>query len=345
MARSRLVTIPKREPIKIGHYTLHEKGLDVDGDPTYDEHERVGDFISRAHEASGWWLADWLRYGETRRDWKERLEAAEGASRLTRKTLMNVRSIGAIEPSRRRDDLEFGMHEPVAGLEPNEQSRWLERAAEEGWDRNELRREIRAAGRRAVIEGQSVLKGRHRVLMVDCPWKYREAQPSTSSSAAHYPPMSIEELCDLPVRKHTTKDAVMGFWVPAPLLYDDPGPQTVIKAWGFTYKALRIWSKVEGAGGWYTAGDIELFLICVKGVGTPDVPSGLPSCIHVERKSRVHSEKPEEFRRFLMKHWNIGPYLELFGRKPYPGWSVFGNDARLWEQGGGIDDAEEVEDQ
>lgn len=31
-----------------------------------------------------------------------------------------------------------------------------------------------------------------------------------------------------------------------------------------------------------------------------------------------------------MKHYTRGPYLELFGRKKVEGWSVFGNDARLW---------------
>ena len=38
-----------------------------------------------------------------------------------------------------------------------------------------------------------------------------------------------------------------------------------------------------------------------------------------------HSEKPEEVRRRIERLFS-GPYLELFGRKPTPGWTVWGNE-------------------
>jgi N6-adenosine-specific RNA methylase IME4 len=38
-----------------------------------------------------------------------------------------------------------------------------------------------------------------------------------------------------------------------------------------------------------------------------------------------HSEKPEEVRRRIERLYP-GPYLELFGRKEAPGWSVWGNE-------------------
>jgi len=335
----KLVTIPEEKPITIGCYTLTATGLDVKGSPTWGEHEGVGEFIKRAHKASGWWLADWLRYGEERaahdRKWKERLEAAEGATGLTRKTLANVRAIGAIEPSRRRADVEFGYHGEVAALPPAEQTQWLERVVVEGLDRNELRREIRVAKRTAVIEGQQRLRGQHRVLMADYPWLYQNSQPSGSNQKDHYPGMPIEEGMALPVKRHVTKHAVMGFWVPAPLLYPpkkkELGPQDLIEAWGFEYKAVIVWDKVDGAGGNYTDGAVELFLICTRGSGTPDVPRDLPHSVVTVRKSRVHSEKPIEFRRILEKHWTVGPYLELFARERHEGWNAFGNDSRLWQ--------------
>jgi N6-adenosine-specific RNA methylase IME4 len=343
MTKGRLVRIPETKPITIGHYVLTSKGLTVDetrGRPSYEEHAGVGDFIHRAVQASEWWLADWLRYGDSRVDWQAQLEAAEGATGLSLKRLKNIRAIGAIEPSRRRDDLDFGMHDPVAALAPAEQTKWLEQAVVEGWDRHELRQAIRASHRRAVVDGQARLKGQSRVLSADCPWKYHNAQPSGSSSEAHFPPMSIEELCDLPVRKHVTKNAVMGFWVPAPMLYDAPGPIDVVRAWGFDYKNFIAWDKVDGAGGWYTKGTVELFLICTRGSGTPDVAEGLPETVYRERKDPVHSKKPAFFRRYLEKHWIYGPYLELFGREPVEGWQVFGNDPRLWDADEGGDHAE-----
>jgi N6-adenosine-specific RNA methylase IME4 len=38
-----------------------------------------------------------------------------------------------------------------------------------------------------------------------------------------------------------------------------------------------------------------------------------------------HSEKPEEVRRRIMRLFP-GPYLELYGRKLVPGWTVWGNE-------------------
>jgi N6-adenosine-specific RNA methylase IME4 len=38
-----------------------------------------------------------------------------------------------------------------------------------------------------------------------------------------------------------------------------------------------------------------------------------------------HSEKPEEVRRRIERLYP-GPYLELFGRKTVPGWTVWGNE-------------------
>jgi N6-adenosine-specific RNA methylase IME4 len=338
MTKGRLLILPAdARPMTLGHYTLTSKGLTVDeskGRPSWEEHAEVGAWIDRAYQAAGWWLGDWLRYGESRQDWQQQLEAAEGATGLSLKRLKNLRSLAAIDPSRRRVDLTVDEHDPVVALEPADQTRWLDKAVTEGWNRHELRQAIRASHRRAVVEGQARLKGQSRVLSADCPWKYQNAQPSGSSSEAHFPPMTIEELCDLPVRKHVTKNAVMGFWVPAPMLYDSPGPIDVVRAWGFDYKNFIAWDKVDGAGGWYTKGTVELFLICTRGSGTPDVAEGLPETVYRERKDPVHSKKPAFFRRYLEKHWTYGPYLELFGREPVEGWQVFGNDPKLWDAGG-----------
>jgi N6-adenosine-specific RNA methylase IME4 len=38
-----------------------------------------------------------------------------------------------------------------------------------------------------------------------------------------------------------------------------------------------------------------------------------------------HSEKPEEVRRRIERLFP-GPYLELYGRKLVPGWTVWGNE-------------------
>lgn len=318
------------EPMVIGCYTFTPTGMEVRGTPTFNEHMGVGEWARRAYLRSGWWLADWLRYGESREDWKDRIQQAHELTGLALGTLRNIRVLGSVAVAQRRKDLDFGLYFPIASLEPDEQDEIIDLAVTEGWDRNDIRKEVASRKRATVIQGQAVLEGQHRVLSADCPWIYNNSQPSGSNAQHHFPGMTIEELCDLPVKAHATRHAVMGFWVPAPMLYDDPGPRDVITAWGFEYKAMIAWHKVQGAGGYYTKGDVELFLICTRGRGTPDVPHDLPSGVYVERKDPEHSRKPEFFRRYLEKHWTTGPRLELFGRRPAKGWRVFGNDPRLW---------------
>jgi N6-adenosine-specific RNA methylase IME4 len=318
-------------PITIGHYKLGQVGLTVTGTPTFDEHLAAGEYARRSYLRAGWWLGDWLRYGDSRTDWADRIEQAQELTGLARQTLLNLRTLARVAPEQRRPDVDPNLYFPVSGLPPDVQEDIIDMAVAFEWGRREVREEVRVRKRAATVQGQATLEGQYRVVLADCPWLYGQAQPSGSSSSRHYKPMTIEELCKLPVRAHVTRDAVLGFWVPAPLLYDDPGPRDVLTAWGFTYKALIVWDKVKGAGGFYTEGSVELFLICTRGACTPDVPRDLPRSVYVERKTE-HSTKPAWFRQYLAKHWPEGRRLELFGRTPAEGWTVFGDDARLWHQ-------------
>lgn len=336
MAKRTLVKIPEVKPITIGCFQLTATGLEIHGRPTFEEYQGVGDFIQRAHQASGWWLADWLRYGESRTDWNERLSQAVQTTGLSEKRLKNVRAIGAIPPSRRRDKVEFELHGAVAGMEDSEQEHWLERTETEGWTLHELRMEIRAAKRRAVIEGQASLSGMFRVIYADPPWRYGNAGVIAGSAygraEAHYPTMAIEDLCRLPVQAHAMPNAVLFLWVPAPLLLENPGPREVLEAWGFTYKANFVWDKVLGMPGAYNHVTHEHLLVCSRGDGKPDVPTPQPKSVITIRRGDEHSGKPADVRRMIEKHYTIGPYLELFGRAPVEGWKVFGNDASLWAE-------------
>ena len=154
MAKRAIAASSRVQPITIGAFTLDSKGMTVSGRPSFDEYQGVGDFITRATKASGFWMADWLRYGESRADWAGRLSQAQDASGLSLGTLKNIRSVGAIPLSRRRDGVEFALHAAVAGLDGDEQSAWLERAESEGWTLRELRLELKAA-RRTVIAGRA----------------------------------------------------------------------------------------------------------------------------------------------------------------------------------------------
>lgn len=333
MAKSKLVRIPEVKPIVLGCYTLTATGLSVKGRPSFDEHQGVGDFIQRAHKASGFWLADWLRIGDERQDWKDKIDQAIDSTGLSEKRLKNVRAVGAIEQSRRREGVEFGLHEEVAGMEPAEQTHYLEMAESQGWDRRELRQNVRADKRTRVIEGQAVLEGMYRVIYADPPWKYGDSAATEDGSLGKaeraYEGMEIEDICNLPVKAHALPDAVLFLWVTSPFLQES---FKVIEAWGFEYKTSMVWDKILGNYGHYVHVQHEFLLICTRGSCLPDAPTPSPKSVLTERRSNVHSEKPESIRKMIEKLYIVGPFLELFARKKSESWDCFGNDARLWAE-------------
>jgi N6-adenosine-specific RNA methylase IME4 len=336
MAKRGIVKHVPLEPIRIGCYILTETGIEVEGEPTLSEHQGVGDFISRAHKASGWWVADWLRYGESRKDWKEKLDAVLDVTGYEYETAMNLKYLGENVPSsRRRADVDISKHFEVAPLPAKEQEQWLERTAEHGWTKRELRNEIRAAARVRVIQGQAHLEGMYRVILADPPWLYGDSDATADGSLGkaerHYPGMTIEALCNLPVKAHALENSILFCWVTAPMLYENPGPREVIEAWGFKPKTGRVWDKVLGNYGHYGHVTHEHLIIATRGSCLPDAPTPAPKSVFTIRRGE-HSEKPEDARKTIMQQYTTGPYLELFGRKPVKGWSVFGNDPRLWAE-------------
>ena len=83
-----------------------------------------------------------MNYGET--SYGETYAQALDATDYSYQTLMDSKWIsGRIKFSRRRENLSFSHHKEVAALDPEEQTFWLQRAEDEGWTRNELRRAIK----------------------------------------------------------------------------------------------------------------------------------------------------------------------------------------------------------
>jgi len=323
------------KPIQIGPFSLDEMGFRAHGRPSFKEYEVVGVFILRTHRATGWWLVDWIRYGDARPDWEDQIDALIDADNLTEASVAQYRFVGSRFPDHetRVEGVPFLHHQIVASEpEPAVRRRLLVKARDEGWTGRELRLEMHALRRRKVLEGQAALEGMYRVIYADPPWVYSDRPPGLKGAAEHYPGLTIEALEKLPVKAHVLPNSVLLMWVTAPLMLQNPGPREVGEAWGFTYKQQFVWDKVDGTFSHYTGGNHEILTIWTRGSCLPDVPTGLPDSVQVFRKTRVHSAKPPEFRQLITKHWTQGPYLELFGREPVPGWSVFGNDARLWGQ-------------
>lgn len=166
--------------------------------------------------------------------------------------------------------------------------------------------------------------GKFRVIYADPPWSYgNQLAPEHYGPAKnHYATMSIQQLCDMPIKDLTEENSVLFLWVTSPLL-NECWP--VIKAWGFDYKTSFVWDKVKHNMGHYNSVRHEFLLICTRGSCTPDAKELHDSVISLER-SKTHSEKPEYFRELIGKLYTHGRKLELFSRKVVDGWERHGNE-------------------
>jgi N6-adenosine-specific RNA methylase IME4 len=184
----------------------------------------------------------------------------------------------------------------------------------------EVHRETRRVQAHEAIKSVSNLTGKYRVLYADPPWKYGDAGYGSGPAEFHYPTMSIDELCKLPVKDIALDNSVLFIWVTSPLLED---VFKVINSWGFTYKASFVWDKVKHNVGHYVSVRHELLLIATRGSCTPDDQRLIDSVQVIERGE--HSVKPEEFREYIEQMYPHGNKVEMFARKRSKGWDVWGN--------------------
>lgn len=285
-----LARVPNVKPITIGHYTLTATGITVKGKPTLAEHEGVGDFVQRARNASGFWIADLLAYAKSRGDWTEQLSQVASYTGLSEKTVRNISRLHAIEPSRRREDLEEGHHEAVVALPPTEQSRWLENAASEGWTVSEMRQEMRAAKRKRVIDTKPVMTGLYRVVYAAPKWT------------------DIAAVRDLPIKAKSYEQAVLFLWVPPSMILANPGPRDVLESWGFTAQTNLAWDKVLKGIGRFVDVRHEHLVIATRGECLPDRPTPSFDSVLTERQDSESFEKPAGVRKMIERLYD-GPRL------------------------------------
>ena len=174
--------------------------------------------------------------------------------------------------------------------------------------------------------------GKYGVIYADPPWAYRvwSKKGAGRSAESHYPTMSIEEICALPVENLADKDCALFLWVTFPTLQD---AFRVIEAWGFTYKSVAFcWVKRNkksegwfvGLGHW-TRANAELCLLATKGS-----PRRIAKDVRqiIDTPLEAHSKKPDEARHRIERLLGDVPRVELFARQASPGWHVWGNEVQ-----------------
>lgn len=180
------------------------------------------------------------------------------------------------------------------------------------------RKEIRDTFEKQDVE---VKDKKYRIIYADPPWKYGNAMPEyVTEPQDYYLLMNTEDICLMPIKDITEKDAVLFLWSTSPHL---PEALEVAKAWGFTYKTTFIWDKIKHNMGHYNSVRHEILLVCTKGACTPDVKRLFDSVVSEERTE--HSKKPNVFREIIETIYTYGNKIELFARESPEGWDVFGN--------------------
>jgi N6-adenosine-specific RNA methylase IME4 len=154
-------------------------------------------------------------------------------------------------------------------------------------------------------------------IYADPPWKY-DNQATRAAASNHYDTMTVEDIAALPVGDLSAKEAHLHLWTTNAFLEQS---FSIIRAWGFTFKGTFIWKKPEMGLGNYWRNNHEIMMTAVRG-SLPFADHSLLSCAEYPRGE--HSSKPEQVRLGIMKA-SPGPYLELFARMSYPGWTVWGN--------------------
>lgn len=159
-------------------------------------------------------------------------------------------------------------------------------------------------------------------IYADPPWLY-DNQATRASTGDHYVGLTVDQLCDpdvMPVAALAADDAHLHLWTTNAFLFDAP---RIFSAWGFEFRSAFVWVKPQIGIGNYWRNSHEYLLTAIRGNAKRFNDHSIKSWGEFDR--RQHSAKPEEIRG-LIERASPGPYLELFGRRQAPGWTVWGNE-------------------
>ncbi len=110
---------------------------------------RHGRLLGALGHASGWWLGDWIRYGNAR--YGDKYTAAAELTGYDAHTLTNMAYVaGRFDVARRRENLSFSHHAALAALPADDQELWLQRVEAGNLSVRSLRSELRAVQRRVA---------------------------------------------------------------------------------------------------------------------------------------------------------------------------------------------------
>lgn len=208
------------------------------------------------------------------------------------------------------------------------------------FNRDERLDEIKAAtgtASPAMVAGK-----KYAIIYADPPWQFDVWSRETGLEKCpdqHYPTMTVEEICALPVSDLVAATALLFLWITVPKL---DRMDEIFSAWGRTigidpdygivrqpwrYVSNYNWDKVNIGPGRWNRNQHEHLLIARIG----DVPAPLPADrmrSNYSEAATEHSAKPDHFAQIIERQFPDLPKIELFRRgPPRPGWDAWGNEA------------------
>jgi N6-adenosine-specific RNA methylase IME4 len=158
---------------------------------------------------------------------------------------------------------------------------------------------------------------KYRTILADPPWATHQTEARGASQ--HYSVMSTADIAALPVHRLAEDDAHLWMWATNSGLDGQVG---VMEAWGFRYHAALTWIKPYFRLGVYLRHQTEHLLFGTRG-RLPIQFRSQGTWFYAPLQD--HSHKPEE-QYAIIERCSPGPRVELFARRPQPGWDAIGNE-------------------
>lgn len=175
-------------------------------------------------------------------------------------------------------------------------------------------------------------KQHYRLILADPPWTFNTFSEAgqEKSPQAHYECMDESWIARLPVGSLAHPDGcVLLLWGTAPMIRQ---AHRTLDAWGFDFKSEGAWAKLSKTGtklafgtGFWLRSAAEFWLLGTRGK-PPVIARNVRNLIVAP--VGAHSQKPDDMYD-IAETVSRGPYLEMFGRRPRPGWDVWGNEIGL----------------
>ena len=147
----------------------------------------------------------------------------------------------------------------------------------------------------------------------DPPWQYENPPMGGSNRSIenHYPTMTLEQICALPVAAIAHENAVAVLWATPPKLAECI---QVLDAWGFNYRTDMVGQRQDRHGLSCPRKARLSLLIAKRGELPPPAVDARPDL--VQQAPRLeHSAKPTLFYEILDRMYPGVRKIELFGRR------------------------------